>query len=358
MTDVLTLVEGTAGRITLNRPLALNALTLDMVRAMHRALLEWAENPLVHLVVVDGAGERGLCAGGDIRALYDAAVTGDLTSAATFFREEYRLNDLVSRYPKPYIALMDGIVMGGGVGISGHASHRVVTERSILAMPETAIGLVPDVGGTCLLGTAPGELGTHLGLTGGRIGGADAILCDLADSFINSGDLPALIDELQKCETIDAVDARLKAHATQRPASLLEQQRVWIEECYAADSVEDIVAALNACSGPEAQTAAKELAKRSPASLKVTLQALRKARRFHLLQDCLRQEYCISLACLARPDFVEGVRAAIIDKKHKPVWNPAKLEDMSRESVEQYFAEPTFEPLIFVNEVGQILEEA
>jgi len=347
MSDVLVRVEGNAGRITLNRPRAMNALTLGMVRGMHSALTEWAEDPAVHLVVVDGAGERGLCAGGDIRTLYDAAMAGDLSTAATFFREEYQLNYLVSQYPKPYVALMDGIVMGGGIGISGHASHRVVTERSVIAMPETSIGFVSDVGGTYLLGTALDELGTHLGLTAERIGGADAILCGLADVFVASCDLGTLIEDLKKCETVVALDHRLRAYAAALPPGLLERQRAWIKECYAAHSVEEILAALSARPEPEAHAAVQEIKKRSPASLKVTLEALRRARQLNELGDCLRQEFCISLACLGRPDFVEGVRAVIIEKGRKPMWNPARLEEVSPDLVEQYFMRPACEPLEF-----------
>jgi enoyl-CoA hydratase len=212
MSDVLVRVSGSCGRITLNRPRALNALTLEMVNIMHAALMTWAHDVSIQFVLVDGAGERGLCAGGDIRAMYNAVIADRRDLATDFFRNEYRLNYLISRYPKPYVALMDGIVMGGGIGISAHASHRIVTERSELAMPETAIGFVPDVGGTHLLGTAPDELGTYLALTGSRIGAADAVFCRLADTVVLSGDLLILTSHLEKCENLIAVDDAIRAY--------------------------------------------------------------------------------------------------------------------------------------------------
>ncbi len=204
--DVLLRTEGRAGFVTLNRPRALNALTHAMVLAVDEALTAWEHDPAVETVVIDGAGERGLCAGGDIRAIHDDARAGGTASAA-FWRDEYRLNARIARYPKPYVALMDGIVMGGGVGISAHGSHRVVTERSRVAMPETGIGFVPDVGGTYLLGRAPGELGTHLALTGTPVGAADAILAGLADRYVPAAGLPALADDLTRLPAGEASPA-------------------------------------------------------------------------------------------------------------------------------------------------------
>jgi len=339
MSDVLIRVENACGRITLDRPRTLNALTLEMIRAMHKALVDWAENPLVQIVVVDGSGTRGLCAGGDIRALYDAAVSGQLESASQFFREEYRLNALIARYPKPYVALMDGVVMGGGIGISAHGSHRVVTERSALAMPETGIGFVPDVGGTYLLGTAPNELGTYLALTASRIGAADAILCGLADVFVGSDKLESLLWQLEQCRSAAALDVCLSAFAEPPPKGNLPHEESWIRDCFSEPSVEGILAALRAHGTAEAATAAAEIANKSPTSLKVTLLALRRARDYNELGACLEQEYGISLACLKNHDFKEGVRAAIIDKDRNPIWRPATLEEVTEEAVDHYFAE-------------------
>lgn len=193
--EVLLHTDGHAGYVTLNRPKALNALSHAMVRRIDEALTGWEHDPAVHTVVIAGAGERGLCAGGDIRSIYEDARTGG-TASTDFWRDEYRLNARIARYPKPYVALMDGIVMGGGVGISAHGTVRIVTERSRVAMPETGIGFVPDVGGTYLLALAPGELGTHLALTGAPVGAADAMLCGLADHFVLAGRLAALTADL------------------------------------------------------------------------------------------------------------------------------------------------------------------
>ncbi|WP_260734484.1 enoyl-CoA hydratase/isomerase family protein [Tunturiibacter lichenicola] len=339
MSDVLVRVSGSCGKITLNRPRALNALTLEMVNIMHTALTTWANDVSIQFVLVDGAGERGLCAGGDIRAMYNAVVANRPELATVFFRNEYRLNYLISRYPKPYVVLMDGIVMGGGIGISAHASHRIVTERSELAMPETAIGFVPDVGGTHLLGTAPDELGTYLALTGSRIGAADAIFCRLADTMVLSEDLSILTSHLEKCESLAAVDEAIQAYTTQPPRGMTVEQRAWISKCFAANTVEEIFLALAQEVNPEARDALLELQNKSPTSLKVTLAALRNARSFNDLASCLQQEYRLAQSCLREHDFLEGVRAAIIDKDHAPKWRPDRLDRVTEEDVRRYFAE-------------------
>ena len=342
MSEVVVRVTGACGRITLNRPRALNALTLEMVRTMSDALSSWAHDASVRFVILDGAGERGLCAGGDIRAMYTAIVAGDLALAADFFREEYELNYRIARYPKPYVALMDGIVMGGGIGLASHGSHRVVTERSELAMPETAIGFITDVGGTYFLGTAPGESGTYLGLTGNRIGAADAISCKMADVTVLSERLPALTNDLERCDTTQAMEDSLRGYTTTAPPGELIQQKEWIDACFAESTVEEIFAALSRCANPEAQVALEELRRRSPTSLKVTLAALRNARALNDLAPCLQQEYRIALACARGHDFVEGVRAAIIDKDRKPAWLPGRLEEVMPADVERHFAESGF----------------
>jgi len=341
MNDVLVRVSGACGRITLNRPRALNALTLEMVDEMHTTLMTWASDESIQFVLVDGAGERGLCAGGDIRAMYTAVINDAREVATEFFRKEYRLNYLISRYPKPYVVLMDRIVMGGGIGISAHASHRIVTERSELAMPETAIGFVPDVGGTHLLGTAPDEIGTYLGLTGRRIGAADAIFCGLADIMVFSGDLSSLARDLEKCENLAASESTLIAYTTQAPAGMNSEQRAWIKRCFSAPTVEEIFAALALDTDPEAKVALYELEKKSPTSLKVTLTALRNARNLNDLASCLRQEFRLAQSFLREHDFVEGVRAAIIEKDRNPMWRPDRLEEVTLEAVQQFFTKST-----------------
>lgn len=330
---VLLRTEGRAAYITLNRPKALNALTHPMVLRIDEALAAWEHDPSVETVVIEGAGERGLCAGGDIRAIHADASAGGTASAA-FWRDEYRLNARIARYPKTYVALMDGIVMGGGVGISAHGSVRVVTERSRVAMPETGIGFVPDVGGTYLLALAPGELGTHLALTGAGVGAADALLCGLADHFVPSAALPDLARELAS----DSVHTVLERHAREPAPGELPTARAWIDACYAADTAEEIVARLHAADAPAAKAAAGTLLTKSPTAVKVTLAAVRRARGAGPLERVLEQEYRVSVAALSSPDLVEGIRAQVIDKDRDPRWSPGTLEAVSTEDVERFFA--------------------
>ncbi|MEU1407341.1 enoyl-CoA hydratase/isomerase family protein [Streptomyces sp. NPDC005728] len=330
---VLFHLTGRAARITLNRPKALNALNHVMVRRIDEALTAWAHDPAVESVVITGAGERGLCAGGDIRAVHDDARDGDGTAAAAFWRDEYRLNARIARCPKPYVALMDGIVMGGGVGLSAHGSVRVVTERSQIAMPETGIGFVPDVGGTYLLALAPGELGTHLALTGAKIGAGDALLCGLADHYMPSDSLRDFADDLADLPVTEA----LARHVQPAPSGQLAAQRKWIDACYSADAVEEILDRLLRHGDPAAKEAAETLVTRSPTALKVTLAALRRARRLGPLERVLEQEYRVSCAFLSAPDLVEGIRAQIIDKDRNPSWSPATLAEVTDADVERCF---------------------
>lgn len=332
---VLLRTEGRAAFITLNRPQALNALTHAMVRRVDEALTAWESDPDVQTVIIQGAGGRGLCAGGDIRSIYEDARAGTAASA-DFWRDEYRLNARIARWPKPYVAVMDGIVMGGGVGISAHGDVRIVTERSRIAMPETGIGFVPDVGGTYLLALAPGELGTHLALTGAQIGAGDALLCGLADHFVPSGDLPRLLDGLATEPVWDA----LELHVGQPPPGELAAQRPWIDDCYGADTVEEIVARLRGHGARAAAEAADILATKSPTALKVTLAALRRARRLGPLERVLEQEYRISCAALTSHDLAEGIRAQVIDKDRSPRWAPVCLGEVGDADVERYFAPP------------------
>ncbi|MFC5662202.1 enoyl-CoA hydratase/isomerase family protein [Kitasatospora misakiensis] len=327
--------DGGVGRIVLDRPRALNSLTHGMILDVRAALDAWAGDDAVRVVVLTGAGERGLCAGGDIRAFHDDAKTGGAGTRA-FLRDEYRLNELISRYPKPYVAVMDGITMGGGVGVSAHGSVRIVTERSVVALPETRIGLVPDVGGSRLLSRAPGELGTHLGLTASSMTPGDALLCGFADHFVPSARLPELLADLDGPPVAEVV-AR---YAEPAPAAPLAEQREWIDACYAADSVEEIVARLRASGVPEAKQATEELAERSPTMLKVTLSALRRARAHGSLAQSLEQEYRVSCAALAHHDLVEGIRAQVVDKDRDPRWSPATLAEVDERTVAAFFEPP------------------
>ncbi|MFD9029686.1 enoyl-CoA hydratase/isomerase family protein [Streptomyces sp. NPDC059567] len=331
--EVLVRTEGRTGRLILNRPKALNALSHPMVLRIEDALTAWRDDAAVETVVISGAGERGLSAGGDIRAIYEDARTGG-TVSADFWRDEYRLNALIARYPKPYVALMDGIVMGGGVGISAHGTVRIVTERSRVAMPETGIGFVPDVGGTYLLALAPGELGTHLALTGAPVGAADALLCGLADHFVPAERLDRLVADLAQASVHDA----LAAHVGQAPPGELAAHREWIDHCYAADTVEEIVDRLLGSGVAVAKEAAATLAAKSPTALKVTLAALRRARGLGPLERVLEQEYRVSCAALSSPDLVEGIRAQVIDKDRSPRWSPPALAEVTDADVARYFA--------------------
>lgn len=330
------------GLITLNRPKAINALNHPMALAILDALRAWADDDEVRTVVLTGAGERGLCAGGDIVAIHNdaknAVAQGDSAQADSpsgkFWRDEYILNALIGSYPKPYVAVMDGIVMGGGVGLSGHASHRIVTERSMVGMPETGIGFIPDVGGTYLLSRTPGEIGTHIALTTARMNAGDAIAAGFADHYVPSEQIPALLEALRTNEA----DVAIAKFAQDAPASDLAAQQEWIDACYSANTVEEIVERLQGYDAPEAAKAARDVLSKSPVALKVTLRSLRNARAAASLEDVLNEEYRVSVASLSTHDLVEGIRAQVVDKDRNPRWSPATLADVTAADVDAYFA--------------------
>ena len=330
--EVLTRVDGRVGFITLNRPRAINSLTHSMVTAMDAVLQAWADDDTVDAVVVTGAGERGLCAGGDVVALYHSARAGGAQARAFFF-DEYRLNARIGSYPKPYVAVMDGIVMGGGVGISGHGSVRVATETCKIAMPEVGIGFIPDVGGTYLLSRAPGGLGLHAALTGAPFGAGDAIAMGFADHHVPHADLEAFIAAL----AADGVQAALAAFSREAPPSLLTAQRDWIDPCYAGESLADVMTALRDHGEGPAADAADLIATRSPVACAVTLAAVRRAATMKSLEDVLVQEYRVSCASLRSHDFVEGIRAQLVDKDRNPQWSPSSIAEVTDDDVAQYF---------------------
>jgi enoyl-CoA hydratase len=334
--DVVVRAHDALRRITLNRPQALNAITLDMVATMTALLRAWADDPAVGAILLDGAGGRAFAAGGDIRALYDAAKSGDKLPEK-FWATEYRLNVLIARYPKPVIALMDGVVMGGGVGLSAHASHRIVTERSSVAMPEVAIGYFPDVGACFVLARAPGFTGTYLALTGARAAAADAIYCGLADLHIPAARLSELPAALADCRGMHDVKARLDKFSGPPAAGRLAAARFWIDRCFGADSVEEIFERLARCDEEEAHAALETMRKMSPTSLKITLRNTRSALSFDHVEQSFQQDYRISLACVAERDFIEGIRAAIVDKDRNPVWHPDTLVGVTPDIVERHF---------------------
>jgi enoyl-CoA hydratase len=339
--DLIVRSDGGLRRITLNRPQALNAITLDMAIAMTALLREWQADPEVGAVLLDGAGERGFCAGGDIRALYEAAKSKPASAAdwlpARFWAIEYRLNVLIARYSKPLIAVMDGLVMGGGVGLSAHAAHRVVTERSAVAMPEVAIGFFPDVGASFLLARAPGFVGTYLALTGQRLGPADALDCRLADIHLPADRLSKLPAALADCRSHDDVRTSLERLSTAPAAAQLPKEREWIDACYGGERLEDIVERLRTCRAEPAQAALETMRKASPTSLKVTLRNIRSAATFTRLEQSFTQDYRIALACIAGHDFIEGIRAAIIDKDRNPHWRPETIEAVTPDIVDRHF---------------------
>jgi len=336
--EVLIRVEGTAGRITLNRPKALNALTLGMVRAIWPTLLAWKDDPAVELVILDGAGERGLCAGGDVRWLYDSRARG-LDDALAFWREEYALNALIHRYPKPFVPIMDGIVMGGGIGLSAHVQGgtRVVTERSQLAMPETTIGLIPDVGGTWLLGRAPDSFGEYLGLVGERMKGAGTIFSGFADVFVQSAKLDALRDALIKTKAAD-VKGVIARFAEPPPHSNLADHAAEIGRTFSQPSAPAILEALAKEESDWGTKTREALLVRSPKSLAATLAAIRRARKLGSLEEALNVELRLCLHLFEDGEFVEGVRALLVDKDKKPRWKPSSLAELKDEMIEALFA--------------------
>jgi enoyl-CoA hydratase len=344
--DVLIRREGRAGRITMNRPKALNALTHGMVGQIWEALTSWRDDPAIALIILDGTGDRALCAGGDVRSLYDSRTQGS-GQARAFWRDEYRLNALIGRYLKPYVALQDGIVMGGGIGLSAHARHRVVTERSRLAMPETGIGLIPDVGGTWLLARAPGETGIYLGLTGEPMGAADAIYARFSDVMVPSERLPELVARLADPRG-GAAEHVIAGFAQQPGESHLQKRRGEIDMAFAGATVEAIKQALAAMPGEWAANTSATMQHKSPKSMKLTLAAIRSARRMRQLEDALAVEYRLASRLFDDGEFPEGVRALIVDKDRKPKWSPADLAGVTGDLVARYLAPlPTGEELTF-----------
>jgi enoyl-CoA hydratase len=326
MGGIVVRVEGRAGRITLNRPEALNALTHAMAGAIAEALDAWEADPGVALVVIDGAGERGFSSGGDLAEVYAGARRGDFAAERRFWAEEYRLNARIARYPKPYVALMHGFAMGSGVGVAAHGSHRVVGESAQVAMPECAIGLVPDVGGTHLLARAPGRLGEYLGLTGSRMGPGDAILAGFADSFVPEAEWPALRAELAATGDPAAVAAR----ARPAPEAPLAAVREAVDDAFEAADLAALAARLEASDW--GHRVLKTLARQSPLAMACTLALVRAARREPGLEAALRREHRFAWRSASDGDLVEGIRAAMIDRDRAPVWRDG-FDRVRREDV-------------------------
>jgi len=336
--------------LTINRPQALNALTLDNYRRFAPALRAWVSDPSVHAVVVRGAGERAFCAGGDVRAVYEAGrgISGDPDLPTIFFREEYELIRCIHRFPKPYIAIIDGITMGGGAGISVNGAYRIATERTLFAMPETAIGLFPDVGATRFLNRCPGNVGRYLGLTGARLGAADALYCGFATHFVPHDRIAELVGALgvfalERGRDSDRIDAALTRFARDPGSASLATLRPVIDRCFAGGSVEKILDALAAeakAGSAHADWAVETqagLLTKSPTSLKITLRQLIIGRDYDL-EAALTLEYRLTQHVMAAHDFYEGVRAMLIDKDQKPRWQPATLAEVEDNMVDIFFA--------------------
>ncbi|MFK4762741.1 enoyl-CoA hydratase/isomerase family protein [Microbacterium sp. ZW T5_45] len=326
---VLVRTEGALGHLTLNRPEAINALDHDMVVRLAAALEAWRHDTDVQIVLIDGAGERGMCAGGDVRALHSQIVSGHADETVRFFRAEYALNALIAEYPKPVVTIADGVTMGGGIGLSGHAAIRIVTERSTLAMPETRIGFTPDVGGTWLLGRAPGRLGEYFALTGSTMNGADAVELGFADHFVPSDRINALREALAyRADPTGPAEIVLLFDETPEP-SQLPAARAWIDDAFSAPTIAEIVERLRASEASDAGATADLLESLAPTGLAVTLDAVREAREMTGLRAALEGEYRRVLWFVNRhPDLVEGIRAQLVDKDRNPKWDPPTIADL------------------------------
>jgi enoyl-CoA hydratase len=332
--------RGAAGIVTLNRPRALNAVTQGMVHRLHAQLDAWRDDPAVTRVVVTGAGDRAFSAGGDLRGIYEAGRAGRQQDSLDFWRDEYRLNAAIKFYPKPYVALIDGIVMGGGAGLSVHGSHRIAGDRFAFAMPEVGIGFFPDVGATWFLPRCPGAFGTYLALTGERLGAIDAVAAGIATHRVASDRFGDLLDALCGAASVDALIA---AFAEPAGEGALAPRRAAIDRIFAAPRVEDIVAALEAAAAlsseeaPWAGAVAAAIAGKAPRSLKLTLAQMRRGRDWSF-EDCMRAEWRIVSRVAYGVDFYEGIRAVIIDKDNRPRWRPATLAEISEAEIERHFA--------------------
>ena len=336
--EIICETHGPAGVVVLNRPQALNALTLGMVRALAGALDRWEQNRKITRIVLSAAGGRAFCAGGDIRLLHDQGRRGDHAAQLQFWREEYTLNQRIKRYPKPVVALVDGIVMGGGVGLSVHATHRVAGDRFLFAMPETSIGFFPDIGATYFLPRLPGRIGTYLALTGTRVATADAVACGLATTYTPSAALADLAEAL--CEEGDPGMVLTAFAAAAPPASLLDR-RAWIDGCFSAATLAAILSGLDRAAAhgfPEAADAEKAIRANAPLSVSIALRQMQIGGSL-TFEAAMRTEFRIVSRLCRGHDFYEGVRATIIDRDNHPRWLPARIEEVTTAQVDAHFSD-------------------
>lgn len=328
--EVILRKEGSVGRIILNRPEALNALSYDMVLKIKKSLYGWIDDVDISLVLIEAVGEKAFCAGGDIAELYNSGVEGDYDFGRSYWRAEYELNALIAHYPKYYVALMDGIVMGGGVGLSAHGSHRIVTERTMMALPECSIGLVPDVGSSCILASSPGRLGEYIGLTGIRLNASDIIYAGFANIYIPSNDIEALKSELIKTGNVDAI----KAFAKIPDRSELIDIQNEINEIFDGSDISEIISNLGTTTATWSDKAQQQILRGAPLSLAVTLELIRQARTDNGISNALMREYRFVSRSMECGEFIEGVRAAIIDKDRNPAWRYPELTELPLETLE------------------------
>lgn len=335
--DILIWQDGPLGRLRLNRPRALNALTHDMIKEITAALLAWETDDTITAIVLDAEGDRAFCAGGDIRSLCELGRT-DIATARQFLFDEYQLNAMIAHYAKPYIALMDGLTIGGGIGVTSHGSHRIVTERTSIAMPESTIGFLPDIGGTYLLSRAPGHIGEYLGVTGTQVNGADAIYAGFADTFVAHDNLPELVEALRDGVSPDAAVNRLAGTAE---ASNLAALQVKIDDAFGRTNVVECEKRLQDMSALGDEWAGKTLhimSRNAPLSMVASFVAINNARNLDTLEACIAAEYRFVYRTLEGHDLYEGVRAILVDKDRNPKWEFVSLEDVPQSRIAAEFA--------------------
>lgn len=338
--DVKIQQQGALGHICLNRPKALNALTLDMIRSITKALKEFSHNTEIKSVLISGAGDKAFCAGGDVKSLWEEGQSGKITPTdhqAAFFKEEYELNYLIATYPKPLIALMHGITMGGGLGISAHAKYRLVTETSLCAMPEMAIGLFPDVGGGYFLNLLPKGVGLWMAITGGRLKAGDAVWSGLATDVISSEDRADLLTFLSELSSEEVLSSWLEKNRLDFPSEFLANQHKLMEDIFSVDySPEEIIQKLEHRSEDWCQKALQELTKQSPTSIAITIEQMKRCEA-QPLAETLKLEFKMACSCMAGHDFYEGVRAVLVEKDQSPTWKPASFDEITKDLVQSHF---------------------
>lgn len=334
--ELMSKVKGNVGWVTLNRPAALNALSLNMIRELAHLLRTWESDPSVTTVLIEGAGGKAFCAGGDVRAVYEAQRIKDLKTCDAFFREEYTLNAHIYSYPKPYVSLIDGLAMGGGLGVSVNGSHRIVTERALLAMPETGIGFFPDVGATTFLTQGPHPVGLYVGLTGTSLKAKDALWFGLATHYVPSSALPSLKADLENGMGIENVLSRYGD--TCEDKGFLEMHQAVIETHFNKSSLKEIFESLAEDPSPFAKNSLNTLKAKSPTSLAITFRQLKGQNPPLSFTEGMKQEFRLSQHLVTSHDFREGIRAVLIDKDHLPRWQPLCIEDLTEQDIDPFFA--------------------